>query len=516
MIKPNHIIIGIAIVKFLVSFVLIHPIYELHRDEYLYLAESDHLSWGYLEAPPLLSVLGYLSKLFGNSIGAVRFWGALFGAMNIILIGKMVESLGGKSFASLMACLAFLVGGYLRMNILFQPNFLEVFFWTLSLYFLIRLLQTNKPKYLYLLAIALAFAFYSKYSMIFLFTGIMMAFLLTSLRKWFVISHLYFAGLLFLVLAAPNIYWQIAHNFPVMTHMKLLNDLLLVHVSRKQFLIEQVLFNMSALFVWVSGLIFLFKDTTGKKYMAIVIIYFTTIAGLLYFNGKGYYSMGLYPTLFAFGGVALEKWTANNTSINRVFRVFMPAIMLLLLIPIFPALVPVDIPQKLEKNYRATGMDKTGILQWENNDIHAIPQDFADMLGWKEMAEKTAQAYKLLPEQVRKETIIFADNYGQAGALNFYRKGLGLPEIFSDNASFLYWLPTRFPYRHVLLLDFKPRDTADMVFKHFESYTVLDSLTREYAREKGLLIMLYRNGDDSLQSVASEAIRAQKAMYRMQ
>jgi hypothetical protein len=516
MVKPNHIIFGIAIVKFLVSFVMIHPVYELHRDEYLYLAESDHLAWGYLEAPPLLSVLGYLSKLFGNSIGAVRFWGALFGAMNIVLIGKMVQSLGGKTYACLLACLAFFVGAYLRMNILFQPNFLEVFFWTLCLYCIIQVIQTNEHKNLYLLAIALAFAFYSKYTMVFLFAGFIMAFFLTPLRKWFLNRHLYFAGLLFLLLTAPNLYWQIAHNFPVMTHMKLLNELLLVHVSRKQFLIEQLLFNIPALFVWISGLIYIFTETIGKKYRAIVIIYFTTIAGLMFFNGKGYYSMGLYPTLFAFGGIALEKWTANTKSINRIFRLSMPAMMLLLLIPIFPALIPIDIPQNLEKNYRSTGMDKTGILKWENNDIHAIPQDFADMLGWKEMAEKTARAYKQLPEEIRKETIIFADNYGQAGALNFYRKGLGLPEIFSDNASFLYWLPTRFPYRHVLLLDFKPRDSTDMVFKHFESPIILDSLTNEYAREKGILIMLYKNGDDSVQTVATEAIRAQKAKYQMQ
>ena len=62
MIRPNHIIYGLALVKFLVSFLLIHPIYELHRDEYLYLAESNHLAWGYLEAPPLLSVAGLFFK----------------------------------------------------------------------------------------------------------------------------------------------------------------------------------------------------------------------------------------------------------------------------------------------------------------------------------------------------------------------------------------------------------------------------------------------------------------------
>ena len=146
---------------------------------------------------------------------------------------------------------------------------------------------------------------------------------------------------------------------------------------------------------------------------------------------------------------------------------------------------------------------------------HAIPQDFADMLGWKELAEKTASVYHRLPDSVKKETLIFGDNYGQAGALNFYRRKLGLPETFSDNASFLYWLPSEFPYRHVILIDFSPRDKNDRVFKHFESVTVLDSMTMQYAREKGLKIMLYKNGDDSLQYVAAKAIQEQKAMYRM-
>jgi hypothetical protein len=516
MIKPNHIIFGIAIIKFLVSFMLIHPMYELHRDEYLYLAESDHLAWGYLEAPPLLSLLGYLSKITGSSVGAVRFWGAFFGFLNLILVGKTVLALGGKSYACLIACLGFLVGGYLRMNILFQPNFLEVFFWTLSLYLLIRLIQTNSHVYLYFIALSLALAFYSKYSLIFLMSGIALAFVLTSLRSWFTNRHLYAALLIFFILILPNLYWQASHNFPVLTHMKLLNDLLLVHVSRTQFLTEQVLFNFSSFFVWLSGLLFIVSNPEGRKYFAVFIVYLTTIAMLLYFNGKGYYSMGLYPVLFALGGYALERHTIEKNVKNRLLRTAMPVLMILLLIPILPALLPLSTPEKLEKNYKATGMDKTGILNWENNVRHLIPQDFADMLGWKELAEKTAAVYHRLPDSVKKETLLFGDNYGQAGALNFYGKQLGLPKAYSDNASFLYWLPSEFPYRHVILIDYEPREKDDLVFRHFQSVTILDSMTTNYAREKGVKIMLYRNGDDSLQIIASQVIKQLKASYRMQ
>ena len=516
MIKPKHIIYGLGIVKFLVSFLLIHPMYELHRDEYLYLAESSHLAWGYLEAPPLLSVLGYFSQLAGNSIASVRFWGALFGAANLVLVGKTVLALGGKTYACLLACLGFLVGGYLRMNILFQPNFLEVFFWTLSLYLMIRLVQTNRHAYLYLLAISLSLAFYAKYSMIFLFSGMALAFLLTPLRIWFTSRHLYAAALLFIVLISPNLYWQASHNFPVLSHMKMLNDHLLVHVSRTQFIAEQLLFNFASFFVWLGGMVFIIFNTAGRRYLGVVIVYFAVIAQLLFFNGKGYYSMGLYPILFAFGGYAIEQWTEKNNLKTRVFRLAMPVVMILLLIPILPALLPMTTPEKLRKNYIATGMDKTGILNWENNVRHDLPQDFADMLGWRELAEKTAAAYHRLPDSVKRETILFGDNYGQAGSLNFYGRKLGLPEAYSDNASFLYWLPKQFPYRHVLLIDFDPREKDDLVFKHFESVTILDSMTQDYAREKGLKIMLYKNGDDSLQVVAAEAIRQQKAMYRME
>jgi hypothetical protein len=516
MIKPNHIIYGLALVKFLVSFLLIHPMYELHRDEYLYLAESKHLAWGYLEAPPLLSVLGYFSHAAGNSIASVRFWGALFGAINLVIVGKTVLALGGKSYASLIACLGFLVGGYLRMNILFQPNFLEVFFWTLSLYLLIRLIQTDRHAYLYFLALSLTFAFYAKYSMVFLLSGMVLAFLLTPLRVWLTNRHLYAAILLFIILISPNLYWQVSHNFPVLTHMQLLKDLLLVHVSRSQFLTEQVLFNFASFFVWFSGLIFIVFYPDGRKYLAVIIVYLTAIAMLLFFNGKGYYSMGLYPVLFALGGFALERWTREKNLKNRLLRIAMPVLMLLLVMPILPALIPLATPERLEKNYTATGMDKTGILNWENNMRHAIPQDFADMLGWKELAEKTAAAYHRLPDSVKKETILFGDNYGMAGALNFYGQKLGLPEAYSDNASFLYWLPAKFPFRHVLLIDHQPREEDDQVFKHFESATILDSMTLDYAREKGVKIMLYQNGDDSLQLMAEKAIRQQKTMYRMQ
>ncbi len=168
------------------------------------------------------------------------------------------------------------------------------------------------------------------------------------------------------------------------------------------------------------------------------------IAILLYFHGKSYYALGLYPILLAFGSYALEKWTANRLYFLR-FVICTWAV----LFGIYTALIalPMQKPAALANTYVKMHAFKTGALKWEDLRNHPLPQDFADMLGWKEMAQKTGAAYNSLSEAEKKQTIVFADNYGMAGAINFYRKEYNLPEAYSDNASFLYWLPDQYAYQ---------------------------------------------------------------------
>lgn len=513
--KSTRLILLFAIIKFLIPYLFIHPMYELHRDEYLYLSESDHLAWGYIEAPPLLSLLGYISGLFGNAIGLVRFWPALFGAMNIYLVGRFVQKLGGGVYACLLACLGFLMAGYLRMHILFQPNFLELFFWTLSSYIIVRLIQTDKKKYLYLLGLSFAFSILSKYSAAFYILSTIAAFLLTPLRKWFASKHLYYALLLCLIIILPNIIWQISYNFPVATHMRLLRESQLVKLSREQFLIDQLIMTMPSFFVWIAGIIYIIKNKEGRKYFALIIIYTGIFVFLLVFQGKSYYTMGIYPALYALGGYYLEKITKRVAVINKMKRFVMPAIIVLLAIPMIPVALPFSTPEKMAPVYKSLQLDHTGLLNWEDTIVHPIPQDFADMLGWRQLTRKVTDVYTKLPDSVKSSTIIFTDNYGEASAINYFRDKKVLPEAFSDDATFLFWLPDTAILRHVLLVDFKPRPTDDWVFGHFKSVQLMDSMTQHYAREEGVKIYYYSNADDSLKYTAEHAIRQEKASFNI-
>jgi hypothetical protein len=62
--KNNALIFILALIKFVLPYLLQNNIYEPHRDEFLYLAQGYHLAWGFNEVPPLLSVFAWLTHLF--------------------------------------------------------------------------------------------------------------------------------------------------------------------------------------------------------------------------------------------------------------------------------------------------------------------------------------------------------------------------------------------------------------------------------------------------------------------
>lgn len=512
--KAWLIIIAFALIKFSIPFMFIHPAFQLHRDEYLYLADADHLDWGYIEMPPLLAFLGYISKLLGGSLSAVYLWGALFGAATMVLTGKIVLRLQGNFYAVSIACLAFLCSGFLRLHALFQPNFLDVFFWTLSAYSIICLIQTDHKKYLYVIGISFGLGMLSKYTIAFFMMAFGVSVLLTPLRKWLANKHFYLAMVLGLLIALPNFLWQYNHHFPVVHHMQLLRERLLDNVSAKDFLVDQILITLPSFYIWMMGLWYLFFNKAGRQYIAIGIIFTSVILLLLYFKGKGYYAAGLYPVILAIGAFQLSKSIQNHKI--KIFQYLIPLVILFLTYRIFPVIMPYLSPNDLAIKYTKIPAAKTGALKWEDGKNHPLPQDFADMLGWEEMARKTAQVYHHLPDSIQQKTMIYGDNYGEAGALAFYRKKYQLPEIYSDDASFAFWLPSTFEQQYFLFATHHLPDEDDIFFKHFKTVEIKDSVTVKYAREYGAKIILYSLPDSIAVSIANKNIQQLKATYNMQ
>ena len=481
----------LALLKLILPFFIQNAAYEPHRDEFLYLAEGKHLAWGFMEVPPLLSLFAWLTQAMGGGFFWIKLWPSLFGALTYLFIGRMILSFGGKWFALVLAFLPFIFGVYLRMHYLFQPNFLEIFFWTQMAYGLVRYAQTKKVRGLYIAGIGLGLGMMSKYSVSFFAASLLLGLLLTKERKVLLNKHFYYAMLTGFVIFLPNLIWQYAHGFPVVYHMKELERGQLQYISPASFLIDQLLLNLPSVFIWLSGLYWVSFARAGKPYRFIGWAYAFVIIILLVGHGKNYYAMGAYPILLGFGALSLERWATGRV---QVMRYVMVAFSLFIGYTFVTLSLPFLAPEKLAGYYARTSVArKSGSLRWEDLQDHPLPQDFADMLSWKEMTQKVAKAYDSLDSTEKSQTLLFCDNYGEAGALNYYGPQYHLPPAYSDNASFLYWLPDDFSKKNVFLLVTDDREEMQHAFIHqFASAELIDSITNPYAREYGSLIILFK------------------------
>ena len=233
--KLNRFLYLLALLKFILPFFLQSSIYEPHRDEFLYLAEGNHPAFGFMEVPPLLSVFAWITGLLGNGMFWIKFWPSLFGALTFILVGKLIISIGAKTFALILLFFCFFFTGFLRVHFLFQPNFLEIFFYTVIATGLVQWVRTSENKWLYITGIGAGLGLLSKYSVAFYLISLVPALLLTKQRTIFLNRHFYFAlGLAFLIFL-PNLIWQFSYHLPVFYHMHELTSTQLQYVQASFF-----------------------------------------------------------------------------------------------------------------------------------------------------------------------------------------------------------------------------------------------------------------------------------------
>lgn len=475
--KNTWILVGFVALKFLLQYILISSEYDLQRDEYLHLDQAHHLAWGYLSVPPVTSWISSIIYLLGNSVFWVKFFPALFGALTLVVVWKAIAALNGNRYALILGATSVLFSALLRLNTLYQPNSLDVLCWTTFYFILIKYFHTEKPKWLYAAAIVFAFGFLNKYNIAFLMLGLLPAILLSPQRKVFLKKELYFALLLAVILIAPNILWQYANGFPVIHHLNELAETQLVNVNRLGFLTSQLSFFIGSLFVILSGLYGLLFYKPFQNYRLFFSTLFFTLIVFLYFRAKDYYAIGLYPIYIAFGSVYLASILKAES--KKYWRWAAVAIPVVFFIPMYQFTFPNKSPEYIIKH--SSTYKKLGMLRWEDGKDHLIPQDYADMLGWKELALKVDAIYPNLPNA--NETLVLCDNYGQAGAINYYTKA-GI-KATSFSADYINWFDLDQKYTNLIRI--KDYEEEDDEFKktspYFDTAVIADSITNSYARE---------------------------------
>ncbi|SMP21910.1 glycosyltransferase family 39 protein [Algoriphagus winogradskyi] len=501
--KGDLFLFGFILLKFVLQYLLIDPSYDLHRDEYLHLDQAHHLAWGYISVPPVTSWFSYLIYLLGNTEFWVKFFPALFGALTITLIWKAIERLGGSLYAQSLAAICLIFSALARLNILFQPNSFDILAWTFVFYSLLSYIKTGKNKWLYWLGVGVGFGFLNKYNIAFQVLGLIPALFLTSDRKIFKNPNLYGAfGLAFLI-ALPNLIWQLQNDFPVLWHMRMLSKYQLVNVNRLDFLTEQFFFFFGSSFVLILAFVSYFQHPSFRKYQVFFWTTIFTLAIFTFFRAKNYYAIGLYPIHFAFGAIYISH------VLSKSWGKYLKPVAMIIPISLFVVSAPMTYPIGDPEYLKGVQSRHPDLMEnrWEDGEIHDLPQDFADMLGWKELAEKVDLAYSKAPSD--EYTVIICDNYGQAGAINFYTKTKGLQAV-TMNADYVNWIDLSGEIKNVILVREVEDGISEREISLFEKSEKIGSITDPNAREFGTSIHLLLGAKTDINAILAAEIEEKR------
>ncbi|MEM8907613.1 MAG: glycosyltransferase family 39 protein [Bacteroidota bacterium] len=400
--------------------------YGFHRDELLHLSVSEHLDWGFMEFPPLIGVLGKLSFWwFDYHLLGVRLFPTLAGLAILLLCMATAKELGGKGKAVLLAGICVL--GFLpfyRNHTLFQPVAFDQLFWILGFYWIIRYINTPKPSYLFFFGGTLALGILNKYTMLLWAMGVLVGLLFYQRGRLYKNKWWYAAGGLSLLLILPNILWQIQNNYPIFRHLEALKTAQLDQINAFDFVLDQLQFPMT-LSVSLIGLGALLINQKLSAYRALGIACLVIFFSMWGLQSKSYYLFALYPVLFASGAVQIESWLSTKPILVYLIAagIFLP------IVPFIPRLTPV-LPIEQYVRYA----DKAVV-----DGRVELTGDYADMFGWEEQVQLVDSVYQSLSKTEQQNCVLWAENYGEAGAIKILGKKYGLPTPISRHGSFWLW-----------------------------------------------------------------------------
>lgn len=410
--------------------------YGYFVDELYYLACAAHPAWGYVDHPPLsIALLGAWTSLFGVALPALRLPAALATAAIVVLSGALARELGGgpraQTLAALCAAIApvnLVIGGYYSMNAL------DAAVWAAALYLVVRLLDRPTPARWLGLGALLGLGLLNKLSVLWLGAGLAVGLVATPYRGLLRTPWPWLAGALALALFAPHVVWQVRNDWPTLEFIRVATEQKMLPVGPLELLAQQALaMHPLTLPIWIGGLGWLLF--AGRRRPAPVLgIVFLVVAGILIANGtsRPNYLALAQPPLLAGGCIWIERFSARRLA---------PAVGALLVAGGL-ALAPVGVPLLPPEAFGAYS-DLIGIRapRMERSELAALPQHFADMHGWPEHVAEVARAYRALPPEDRERAVVFAEDYGYAGAVDLLGPPLGLPGAVSGHNSYWLWGP---------------------------------------------------------------------------
>lgn len=280
------------------------------------IGRTQQLAWGYADGPPLsIALLRLVRLIFGDSLLALRVVPALAGGATVALTGVICRRMGGGAWAQALAMIPAIVApAYLAQRQVYGKDVLDVFFWTVCAFVLVKLFATGERVLWIALGIVLGVGLLNSTSVLWLGFGLAIGLRLSPQRGWYMSAWPWIAGVLSFLIFAPHLAWQVQHGWPTLQLFRSALGSGAAARAPADFLWGQLsVMNPATILVAACGLVFLFLPGEGRAFRPFAFVFVSVLLLRAVFPGSRPSDLApAYPPLLAAGGVALTRWSRRR------------------------------------------------------------------------------------------------------------------------------------------------------------------------------------------------------------
>jgi len=421
--------------------------YGFHRDELYFIEAGLHPAWGYPDQPaaaPLLAAGWH--RLVGGSLWGFRLLPAVLAGLIVLVAAATSAQLGGtRRHQVITAVLTALSTTIVVIGHLFSTTTFDVALTATTVWLLIRAVDSPpefRVRRWLLVGLTVGLALQFKLLIATVLAASAVALLLVGPRMPLRGPGPWLAAALAAALAAPNLLWQAANDWP---QLELSRAIAAGSsgTSVDRWLVLPLQFTLTGPVVataMVAGIDALLRHRDLRRQRWIGVAYILLLVMVIATGGKPYYTAGLLPALLAAGVPAMTEWV-DGSAARRVLAVVLlvihAAASAVIALPVVPAPA-----------------------------LHATPvpdinYDAGETVGWERFVATVAGVAQTVPQPDRDRTIVLTQNYGEAGALDRARRaGTDLPPVYSGHNGYGLWGPPPETAATVVLVGFGETDTA--------------------------------------------------------
>ncbi|PXX59252.1 dolichyl-phosphate-mannose-protein mannosyltransferase [Nocardia tenerifensis] len=394
--------------------------YGFFGDELYFISAGRRLAFSYADQGPLLPAIARLMDLLApESLVAQRIPAMLVTVAAVVISAQIAREFGGGRNAQLLTAAAYATSPFLLVQgTQLATNTIDTALWVLISWLLVRWVRTRRDALLLWASLVTALDMQVKWLIPFFWFAIAVGVLLYGPRELLRRPALWAGVALVVVVTLPSLIWQVAHDWPQLR----LGGVVAAEqasVGGRYIWLPLAIASAGLLggLLLIYGIVALFRWEPLRPYRFVAPLPLLLTVAFIATNGRPYYAAGCYAVIMAAGAV---RWTAKTSRTRTIVNAT--------IIVASVALVAFSMPWRPE----------SAIEPAKSETDAGLSIGLYGRFGWPELAEATAAAYRALPEADRAHTVIIAESYWQAAALDVLGPA-DLPAVYSPSRGFGYF-----------------------------------------------------------------------------